>query len=156
MSSVFRALLVYAFLLVAFRITGKRSLAQLTTFDFLLLLIMGDATQQALLGDDFSFTNAVIVISTLMVAEMVLTKLKARSPRADRILESLPLIIVDRGRPLDERMQKEEVDLDDVLTAAREQYGLEGLDAIKYAVIERSGGISIVPWQTGHATPSGK
>ncbi len=156
MSSVFRALLVYAFLLVAFRITGKRSLAQLTTFDFLLLLIMGDATQQALLGDDFSFTNAVIVISTLMVAEMVLTKLKARSSRADRILESLPLIIVDRGRPLDDRMQKEQVDLDDVLTAAREQYGLEGLDAIKYAVIERSGGISIVPWQTGQATPSGK
>ena len=66
MESVLRATVVYVFLLVVFRIAGKRSLAQITTFDFVLLLIIGEATQQALLGDDYSVVNACIVIGTLI------------------------------------------------------------------------------------------
>lgn len=145
MQSVLRAVAIYLFLLLIFRITGKRSLAQITAFDFVLLLIIGEATQQALLGDDFSVINAWIVIGTLMFLELGLSLVKGWFPKLDRLLESAPLIVVSDGRPLDERMLHERVDLNDVLAAAREHHGLERLDQIKHAVLERSGGISIIP-----------
>ena len=145
MESVLRAAVIYMFLLIVFRIMGKRSLAQITTFDFVLMLIVGESTQQALLGDDFSVVNACIVIGTLMFLELGFSFLKRQWPRLDRIMESLPLVIVENGRALDERIQNERVDVNDVLAAARERHGLERLEQIKYAVLERSGGISIVP-----------
>lgn len=145
MDSVFRALAIYAILLIIFRISGKRSLAQITTFDFVLLLVIGEATQQALLGDDFSLTNAFIVIVTLVGIDIGLSLLKQRSPKLELLLDDSPLIIVENGRPLQERMDKARIDESDVLTAARELQGLERMDQIKYAVLERSGGVSIIP-----------
>jgi uncharacterized membrane protein YcaP (DUF421 family) len=145
MDSVLRAAAIYGFLLLIFRITGKRSLAQITAFDFVLILIIGEATQQALLGDDFSIINACIVIATLMFLELGLSLAKGWWPRLDPILDSTPLIVVDNGRLLEDRIAHERIDLNDVLAAAREHHGLERLDQIKYAVLERSGGISIVP-----------
>jgi uncharacterized membrane protein YcaP (DUF421 family) len=147
MDSVLRAVAMYAFLLLIFRVTGKRSLAQITSFDFILLLIIGEATQQALLGDDFSFINACVVIGTLMFLELGLSLVKSWFPRLDLVLESTPLVIVEDGRLLEDRIAHERVDLDDVLASARERHGLQRLDQIKYAVLERSGGISIVPRQ---------
>ncbi|HJR61461.1 MAG TPA: YetF domain-containing protein [Vicinamibacterales bacterium] len=145
MDSVLRAVAIYGFLLLLFRITGKRSLAQITAFDFVLLLIIGEATQQALLGNDFSIINACIVIATLMFLELVLSLVKEWWPKLDPILDSVPLIIVDHGKLLQDRIAHERIDLSDVLAAAREHHGLERLEQIKYAVLERSGGISIVP-----------
>ena len=69
MDPVLRALAVYVVLLVIFRLAGKRSMARITTFDLLLLLVVSEATQQALLGDDFSLTNAALVILTLVAVE---------------------------------------------------------------------------------------
>jgi uncharacterized membrane protein YcaP (DUF421 family) len=149
MESVLRAVAIYVFLLLIFRITGKRSLAQITAFDFVLLLIIGEATQQALLGDDFSVINAWVVIGTLMFLELGLSLVKEWFPKLDRLLESAPLIVVDHGRPLTDRMAQERVDLSDVMAAARERHGLERLEQIKYAVLERSGGISIIPATRG-------
>lgn len=145
MDSVLRAAAMYGFLLLIFRIMGKRSLAQITAFDFVLLLIIGEATQQALLGQDFSFINACIVIGTLMLLELAMSYAKDRFPRLDPVLDSVPLVIVEDGRLLDRRTAHERVDIDDILAAARELHGLERLDQIKYAVLERNGGISIVP-----------
>jgi uncharacterized membrane protein YcaP (DUF421 family) len=145
MDSVLRAIAIYAILLIIFRISGKRSLAQITTFDFVLLLVIGEATQQALLGDDFSMTNAFIVIVTLLGLDIALSLLKQRSPKIELLLDDTPLIIVEDGRPLKERMDKARIDESDVLTAARELQGLERMDQIKYAVLERSGGVSVIP-----------
>src|SRR5829696_8757324 len=120
MESVLRAFAVYGFLLLLFRITGKRSLAQITSFDFVLLLIIGEATQQAVLGEDFSVINAYIVIATLMVMELGLSRLKSWWPNLDRVIESSPLVVVADGKLLEDRVAHERVDLEDVLTAARE------------------------------------
>jgi uncharacterized membrane protein YcaP (DUF421 family) len=145
MESVLRASAILVFLLLVFRVTGKRSLAQITTFDFVLLLIIGEATQQALLGDDFSVMNAWIVIATLMGLDLLLSQLKHRFPRLDPVIDSVPLVVVADGKLIEERAGHERVDLEDVLAAAREKHGLERLEQIKYAVLERSGGISIIP-----------
>jgi uncharacterized membrane protein YcaP (DUF421 family) len=145
MDSVIRAVAIYGILLIIFRVSGKRSLAQITTFDFVLLLIISEATQQALLGDDFSLINAFVVIITLVGLDIALSLLKQRSPTFELLIDDTPLIIVEDGRPLKERMDKARIDESDILASARELQGLERMDQIKYAVLERSGGVSIIP-----------
>ncbi|WP_027891226.1 DUF421 domain-containing protein [Calidithermus chliarophilus] len=147
MDSVIQALAVYGFLLVLFRLAGKRSLAQITTFDFVLLLIISESIQNALVGQDYSLTHAALLVMTLVGVDIGLSLLKQRSPRIERLLDDVPLIILENGKPLKDRMNKARVDEEDILSAARELQGLERLDQIKYAVLERSGGITIIPKQ---------
>jgi uncharacterized membrane protein YcaP (DUF421 family) len=145
MESVLRGAAVYLFLLVVFRIAGQRTLAQITTFDLVLLLIISEAIQQALIGNDNSMTNAGLIVLTLAGLNVVLSVLKQRSKRVEKVLEDVPLVLVAEGRVLKERMDKVRVDEDDILEAARSLHGLERLDQIRYAVLERSGDISIIP-----------
>jgi uncharacterized membrane protein YcaP (DUF421 family) len=145
MDAVLRAAAIYLVLLVVFRVSGRRTLAELTTFDFVLLLIIGEATQQALLGEDFSLTKAVLVIVTLLTIELVLSILKERVPFLDKLLDGVPMVVVDHGRLLRDRMRKARIDEGDILEAARRLQGIERLDQIKYAVLEVSGGITVVP-----------
>ncbi len=149
MDSVLRGAIVYGFLLVLFRITGKRSLAQITTFDAVLLLIISEAIQQALIDGDESMTNAFLLVLTLLGADVLLSVLTMRWRMLDRLVNDAPLVLVEDGRLLEDRLKKARVGLDDILERARELEGLERLDQIKYAVLERSGGISVVPKQAG-------
>jgi uncharacterized membrane protein YcaP (DUF421 family) len=145
MDTLFRALAIYFGLLIVLRGGGNRTLAQITIFDFVLLLILGESTQQALIGEDFSVTTGILLIASLVGADMTLSWIKERSPRLSRWMEGVPLVIVEDGRPLRDRMEKSRIDEGDILAAARELRGLERMDQIKFAVLERSGGISIVP-----------
>jgi len=145
MESVLRPIAVYVFLLAIFRLAGRRSLSEITTFDFVLLLIIGESTQQALLGDDFSVTNAFLVIATLIALDIAFGVFKGRLPLLKKILEGSPMVLVENGRALEGRMRRARVELDDIMRAARESQGLERLEDIKFAILEVSGGISIVP-----------
>ena len=145
MDAVLRGLMVYVFLLFVFRVTGQRSLGQVTTFDFLLLLIISETTQQALLSEDYSVANAFLLITTLVLLDIGLSKLKRRLPALDRLLEGVPLVLIEDGKPHVDRLARSGIDQEDVMTAARERQGLERMEQIKYAVLERNGGISIIP-----------
>jgi uncharacterized membrane protein YcaP (DUF421 family) len=145
MDSVLRATAVYLVLLVLFRLAGKRTLAEVTTFDFVLLLIISEATQQAMVDGDNSMTNAFLLVATLVGLNILLSELKQHFKPLEHLLDGMPLLIVADGKPLHDRMQKERVDVDDVLDAAREHHGLERLEQIKYAILERNGKISIIP-----------
>lgn len=145
MDAVARGLVVYLFLLVVFRVSGKRSLGHVTTFDFVLLLIVAETTQQALLGNDFSVTNAFLLVITLVGLDIGLSLARQRWPGLERWIDGLPLVIVEHGRPLAERMRRARVDREDVMEAAREMQGLERLEQVKYAVLERNGTITIIP-----------
>ena len=149
MDAVIRGVAVYLFLLLLFRLSGQRALAQVTTFDFVLLLIISEASQQALVGNDNSMTHAALVVTTLVGLNILFSVIKQRSKRVERVLEDTPLVLVDDGKLLKHRMDKVRVDEDDILEAARSCQGLERLDQIKYAVLERSGDITIVP-QSAH------
>lgn len=148
MDSVFRALAVYGFLLLVFRITGKRSLAQITTFDAVLLLIISEAVQQALIDSDESMINAAILVVTLLSLDVAMSLISVRSRNADKWLNDAPVLIVEDGKPLRDRMIKERIGEDDVMEQARELRGLERMDQIKYAILERSGHITVVPKET--------
>lgn len=145
MDSIARGLAVYLFLLFVFRVSGKRTLAQTTPFDLVLLLIISETTQQAMVDDDHSLTNAALLILTLVGADLLLSVAKLRSKRVSRWLEGLPLVLVEDGQELPERMKRSRVDKEDVLSAARLQHGLQNLDEVRYAVLETSGEISIIP-----------
>lgn len=145
MDAVLRAAVIYGFLLIIFRIAGERTLASLTTFDFVLLLIIAEATQQGLIGDDFSVTKALLLITTLVGIDVGLSLLKDRSRLLHKLIEGVPLVLVADGKVLADRMQRARVDEQDVLQAARERQGVESMDQVKYAVLERTGEISIIP-----------
>ena len=145
MESVIRPVLVYLVLLLLLRLSGKRTLAQITSFDFVLLLTISNATQQALIGEDNSMVHGAIMVATLIGLNYVMQLLKQRSKWFERVLDDIPLVIVADGKPLKDRMHKARVDEDDVLDAARQSCGLEHMDQIRHAILERDGQISIIP-----------
>jgi len=145
MDTVLRSAAVYIFLMLVFRISGKRSLSQITTFDFILLLIISEATQQALVGNDFSFANAAVVIVSLVVLDNMFSWMEGRWPAFSRVVGSLPVVVVENGRLLEDRAKREGVTLTEILAQGREKHGLERLEQFKYAILERHGGISVVP-----------
>src|SRR5688500_322617 len=145
MNIVIRVLANSVFLLIGLRFVGKRSLAQMPMFGFVLLLILRETTQQALVGNDYSLTKAFLAILLLISAEIGLSILKHKVPAVQKWLDGTPTIIVQNGKMLKDRTNWSRIDEEDIMAAARESHGLEQMDQIKYAVLETSGTISIIP-----------
>jgi len=145
MESIIRGAATYLFIWLIFRITGKRTLAQITTFDAVLLLIISETTQAALTDNDNSFTNSILLILTMLGIDVLLSCIKQRLPVVEKVMDGAPLIILDRRGLRREAMTKERVDEQDILHAAREHHGLGRLDQLEYAILEQTGEITIVP-----------
>ena len=145
MESVVRMAVVYVVLLVMLRFSGKRTLAEIDTFDFVLLLIISEATQQAILGNDFSLTNAFLTIATILFINMTLVIIKERWQGFEAYTEDVPLVLVADGRPIPDRLKKARMQADEIMQQARSTQGLERMEQIKYAVLERNGSLSIIP-----------
>lgn len=145
MEPVLRAILTYSFLLLIVRVTGKRSLADTTPFDLVLLLIISEAAQQGMVGNDYSLTNSFIIITTLALLDISMSFVKQRWGFMDRWIDGVAVVLVQDGKPLGDRMNKERIDEHDIMEAARELQGIERMDQIKYAVLERNGHISVIP-----------
>ena len=120
MDTLIRAGAIYFGLLIVLRGSGKRSLGQVTTFDFVLLLIIAETTQQALVGDDFSITNMLLIVLVLTGVDLGLSVVKQRVPSVEKWVDGMPTVLVRNGEVLRDRMQRERVDEEDVMTAARE------------------------------------
>lgn len=145
MDSVIRGLSIFVILLLVFRIAGKRTLHETTTFDFVLILIVSETVQQAMIDNDNSVTNAFILIVTLVGVNVVFSLLKQRFKWFAKITEGTPVVVIEHGRIHHDRMEKERIDQDDILNAARERRGLRGMDEVESAVLERDGSISVIP-----------
>lgn len=145
MEAILRITAVYLFLMVLMRIAGHRALTELSAFDFVLLLVISELIQQAVVGRDPSLTRAMLLCGTLVGLDILLGYTKMRSPALSRWVEGLPILLVEHGRPLADVMRKERIDELEILSAARLSHGLERMDQIRFAVLERTGGISIVP-----------
>ena len=145
MEMVLRALAIYLILLVVFKIAGRRALLQMTSFDLILLLIISEATQQALLGNDFSVTGAMLTIVTLVTIDILFGFIKKQMHGAESALDGSPVILLEHGEPLMEKMKMVDVSLDDILVAARQSQGITEPGKSQYAILERNGHISIIP-----------
>jgi uncharacterized membrane protein YcaP (DUF421 family) len=147
MDTIVKSAFVYIFLWAIIRITGRRTMGKMTPFDFVLVLLVGSAMQRALTGQDYSLTNAVLIVSTLVVMDVLLSLAGRDLPSLGKILKGLPMVVVEEGRPLLWRMHRARLNEDDILEAARERHGIERMDKIKFAILETNGEISIIPAQ---------
>jgi uncharacterized membrane protein YcaP (DUF421 family) len=145
MEMVFRAIAIYLILLIVFKIAGRRTLLQMTSFDLILLLIISEATQQALLGTDYSVTGAMLTIVTLIVVDILFGFMKKRFSRAEQLLDGAPVVLVENGTPIDNKIKKVNVSTDDIMLVARQNHGIYQIEKIKFAILERNGQISIIP-----------
>jgi uncharacterized membrane protein YcaP (DUF421 family) len=145
MDTIIKTIVVYFVLLALLRLSGRRTLGQLTSFDLVVFLIIGGTTQRALLGQDYSVTNALLVVITLIGTDVALSLIERDSPLFAKFLNGSPMILVDHGRLLRDRVRRARLTEAEILTAGRRLHGLESLDQIKYAILEASGAISIIP-----------
>jgi uncharacterized membrane protein YcaP (DUF421 family) len=145
MESILRGAATYMFVWLIFRISGKRSLAEATTFDAVLILILSETTQAALVDNDNSMTNSLLLIATMLGIDVLLSEIKHHFPAVERIMDGAPVVILDPRGLKQEVMDKERVDQQEIVTAAREIHGLANLDEVEYAVLETTGSITIVP-----------
>lgn len=145
MEPVFRGITIYLFLWLIFRVSGKRTLAQTSPFELVLLLIISEVTNQAMVDSDHSITNAILLIITLVGMSILLSVIKHYSPAASRWLEGLPLPLVRDGQLLRENLDKTRVDEAEIMKSARCTQGVDRMDDVKDATIENDGTISIVP-----------
>lgn len=120
-------------------------MAELSTFDFVLLLVVAEATDNSIIAQDHSVTSTVVVITTFVFLEIILSFLKQKSKTIDKWLEGTPIVVVKNGKLIKERADKEKIDEGDVMQQARKLQGIERMDQIKYAIMEKSGGITIIP-----------
>jgi uncharacterized membrane protein YcaP (DUF421 family) len=147
MEPVFRAIGCYLLLLFVIRLSGKRGLAQVTIFDLILLLLISQTVGQAVIGNDSSFTGAAIITITLVVINRGNDTLAHRWANMSHVLEDAPLILIENGTVHEDRMTRMKIRLDDILEQGRLDEGVERLDQIKHAILERSGMISIIAKQ---------
>jgi uncharacterized membrane protein YcaP (DUF421 family) len=145
METVIRGLVLYVFLMIIFRISGKRTLYEATVFDFVLLLIIAETAEQALVGEDHSMINSFVLIITLLLADISLSLLKQKYKGFGKVLDGVPVILLDDGKVLHDRLKKVRVDEADIMESARALRGLERLDQIKFAILEKDGKITIIP-----------
>jgi len=145
MDTVIRTFVVYFGLWVLIRVSGRRAMGELSAFDFVLFLVIGGATQRALVGQDYSLMTAFIIVSTLILIDVVLSLFKRDSKLVSRVIDGVPMIVVENGRPLTGRLRWARITEEEVLEAARRLHGLERLDQIRFAVLEAGGDISIIP-----------
>ena len=145
MDSVIKAVIVYFVLWVVIRASGRRTLGQLTVFDFILFLIIGGAVQRSLMAQDYSLIHAFLVVATFVIVDVAVSFVERDVPSLGKILRGVPTIVVKNGRVLRGRLRRARLTEDDVLEAARRRLGLERMDQIRFAIFEASGEISIIP-----------
>ncbi len=151
MELVIRATVTFWLLWVLLRTTGKRELSQLTPFELITLMVLGDIVQQGVTGEDMSVTGAVLAASTIVLWTVALSYLGFRSSRWRTVLEARPSLIVRDGQMLGEVMRMERLTDEDVLEAARNQ-GIADLGTVSYGILEPDGRFSFV---TEHPTTQG-
>lgn len=141
---VLRGLLVYGFLLITLRLTGKRQVGQLAPFDLVLLLVLSNAVQNSMNGGDNSVAAGFILVATLLAVNAFMGWLTWRSKRAETLLEGRPQILVHNG-VMDERMLASERITQHELMASVRQAGLTDLAEVRVAILEINGRINVIP-----------
>lgn len=144
MEVVLRVAFIYLFLLIALRAMGKREFSELSPMELVALLLIPEILSQGLIGEDFSITNAIIAVSTLLLLVFLNSLMTYSSERAEKFVESAPTVLAHDGRLVQANMDRERITPSEIYGELRKS-GLERLDQVRWAVLESDGKISIVP-----------
>ena len=135
---------VYFFLIAGLRLLGKRELGQMNIFDLVLIIVLGNSVQNAMMNNDNSLVGGLIAGTVLLLLNRIFNLVLMRSKKAERVMVGHPLLILNEGTPIDAQMNREGVTHDQLMTALRE-HGLTRMDQAKMCVLEVDGSISVVP-----------
>jgi len=141
---ILRGLIVYAFLLIILRVTGKRQVGQLAPFDLVLLLVLSNAMQNAMNGGDNSVSGGIISATTLIVANGMVSRLTFKSKTLERIIEGRPEILIHNGKLATDIMEREQLTHHE-LNAALRAAGVSCIEEVHYAILENTGHITVHP-----------
>lgn len=140
---------VYGFILLGLRVAGKREMGQMTVFDLVVILVIANAVQNAMVGDDTSLTGGLAAAATLLVINFFVGKLRYRYPFIARWIGGVPTVIIQDGAFLPRALAKEALSEEEVMMALRE-HGFDTPEQVKLALLETDGSISVVPWAGRH------
>jgi uncharacterized membrane protein YcaP (DUF421 family) len=143
MEIILRATAIYFFLWMLTRALGKRELAEITAFELLLLMVVGDLIQQGVTQEDTSVTGAILAVGTIGVWILMFSWLGWRFPKARKVIEGVPVVVIQDGRPIEPALRLERVTLEEVLESARNQ-GIANLRDVELAILEASGKFSFL------------
>ena len=140
---VLRPVFVYLILLLFFRFASRREIGQTTLFDVLIMLIISNVVQNAMIGDDNSILGAAAGALTVIVLSGILSRVTAKSRKARYILEGKTILLVQNGKVVEENMRKQSVSHNDLASAIRAQ-GMARMAEVAYAILELDGSISVI------------
>jgi uncharacterized membrane protein YcaP (DUF421 family) len=144
MGAILRAAYGYLFLVFIVRVVGRRPGKQMTPFEFVLIFFIGGLMLTAMVGDDASVINAFTEIMTVAAMHFAMAWMRTKSDRFARLVDGTPLVLLEKGRAREDVLRNARIAYDDIMAAARDE-GLNDLNAVDYAVLERNGEISIIP-----------
>ncbi|HVL91558.1 MAG TPA: YetF domain-containing protein [Actinomycetota bacterium] len=143
MEIVFRAAVTFAFLAVLMRAMGRRELSEITTFELVLLVTMGDLVQQGVTQEDMSLTGAMLAVGTIALLILATSYVSFRYPKTRRVLEGMAVVVVRDGRILDEVTRLERLTPEEIMEGAR-QRGIADLRRVKVGILEADGRFSFI------------
>ena len=150
LEKVLRSLLVFAFLIVALRLGGKRELGQINVLDLAVLLLVANALQNAMIGADNSLVGGIVGATTLFAANYAFARLVFRSRRASRILEGAPTVLLEHGRILEHSLRSEAITVEELRAASLER-GFADLADVDLIVLEPNGHLAIMAREAASA-----
>ncbi len=135
---------IYIFLIIGLRLLGKRELGQMTVYDLVLIVVIANSVQNAMVGSDTTLAGGLVAAITLLIINRFFTWLLIRHPEFRHMMLGVPVLVVRDGHFLYDAMRKEGITREHILAAMRE-HSIGSLDQIQMAVLEVDGSISIVP-----------
>lgn len=144
MDIVIRATVMFAALYLLIRLLGKRELGQMSPFELVLLIVMGDMIQQGVTHNDFSLTGAILAIATFAFWALVLSWISYLWPRTRKALEGEPRIVISQGKIVEHNLRHDRLTAGELEMEMR-LAGIQSVKDVAWAVLEPSGKISFIP-----------
>jgi uncharacterized membrane protein YcaP (DUF421 family) len=144
MDIVLRATVAFFFVLFVTRVVGRRELSSLQPFDLILLVMIGDLTQQGVTQNDFSVTGLVLAAGTIAVLTVAVSYSSFKFPRLRPALDGEPVIVLEKGEPIKRNLDRNRITVDELRAAARSE-GYATLADVEWGVLETSGQFSFIP-----------
>ena len=152
---VLRTAIVYLFVVAAIRISGKREVGQMSVLELVVILVLSDAVQNSMVGENTTLWGGLVAVVTLLGLDFAIKWITGRSRTLRNVIEGEPRLLVRDGRLLDKALREEKIDADDVRAAVR-AHGLTRIDEVRLAVLETDGSISVIPLEQGTTPPSNR
>ena len=139
-----RTAVIYLFLVLVLRLTGKREVGQMSVLELVVILVISDAVQNSMVGENTTLWGGMIAVLTLLGLDFALKWLTGRSRRVRHVIEGEPRLLVRDGRLLAKALREEGIEAEEVRRAARAN-GLARIEEVRLAVLETDGTISVIP-----------